>query len=76
LALLSLGAVIALAHSAGMSVVLEGIETQLHLALADAGGADMVQGFLLARPLTAEAARGLLIRSTRPVGARKRSRVH
>lgn len=70
-----LSAVIALAHSAGMSVVLEGIETQLHLALADTGGADMVQGFLLARPLSADAAKALRVRSAEPAGARKLSEV-
>lgn len=53
-------AVITLAHAAGMSVVMEGIETQAQLDIAAAAGADIVQGFLLARPLTAEAAAELV----------------
>jgi diguanylate cyclase (GGDEF)-like protein len=51
-----ISAVIMLAHSAGMSVVMEGIETQAQLETALAAGADVVQGFLLATPLSAEAA--------------------
>ena len=66
-----LSAMTALAHSAGMSVVLEGIETQLHLALADAANADIVQGFLLGSPLPADAALALIIDSAEPAGARK-----
>jgi diguanylate cyclase (GGDEF)-like protein len=49
-------ALIMLAHSAGMSVVLEGIETQAQLEIAVAAGADVVQGFLFATPLSARAA--------------------
>jgi diguanylate cyclase (GGDEF)-like protein len=49
-------AVIALAHAAGMSVVMEGIETQAQLDIASAAGADVVQGFLLGPPLSAKAA--------------------
>ena len=51
-----IGAVIAFAHAAGMSVVVEGIETQPQLDIASAGGADVLQGFLLATPLSAMAA--------------------
>jgi diguanylate cyclase (GGDEF)-like protein len=51
-----ISAVIMLAHSAGMSVVMEGIETQAQLETALAAGADVVQGFLLATPLSVEAA--------------------
>jgi diguanylate cyclase (GGDEF)-like protein len=54
------GAVVTLAHTAGMSVVMEGIETQAHYDLALATGADMVQGFLFARPLAAKAAAELV----------------
>jgi diguanylate cyclase (GGDEF)-like protein len=51
---------IMLAHSAGMLVVMEGIETQTHLDIALAADADAVQGFLFARPLSATAAAELV----------------
>ena len=51
-----IGAVIGLAHAAGLSVILEGIETPAQYGLAAASGADMVQGFLFAGPLSAPAA--------------------
>lgn len=57
-------AVIMLAHAAGMSVVMEGIETQAQLEAARAAGADVIQGFLLATPLSAEAAAALITRET------------
>jgi diguanylate cyclase (GGDEF)-like protein len=50
------GAVIAVAHAAGMSVVVEGIETQAQFDIAATAGADVVQGFLFAPPLSATAA--------------------
>jgi EAL domain-containing protein (putative c-di-GMP-specific phosphodiesterase class I) len=56
------GAVVGLAHVAGMTVVVEGIETQAHLDIAVGVGADMLQGFLLARPLSAKAAEESLAR--------------
>ncbi len=49
-----------LAHSAGMLVVMEGIETEAHLDIALAADADAVQGFLFARPLSAKAAAELV----------------
>jgi EAL domain-containing protein (putative c-di-GMP-specific phosphodiesterase class I) len=49
-----IGAVIRLAHAAGKSVIVEGIETQAQLDVATGAETDMVQGFLLARPLSAE----------------------
>jgi len=57
-----IGAVIAVAHAADMSVVVEGIETQAHLDIALGAGADVVQGFLLGVPLAAAAAAALLVR--------------
>jgi diguanylate cyclase (GGDEF)-like protein len=60
------GAVIALAHTAGKSVVLEGIETQAQFDLAAAAGADVVQGFLLAAPLSTEDAAELVARTSVP----------
>jgi diguanylate cyclase (GGDEF)-like protein len=57
-------ALIMLAHSAGMSVVVEGIETQAQLEIALAAGADVVQGFLFATPLSAKAAAELIAVAT------------
>jgi EAL domain-containing protein (putative c-di-GMP-specific phosphodiesterase class I) len=39
-----------IAHSAGIKVVSEGIETADHLGIAQAAGADMLQGWLIGRP--------------------------
>ncbi len=54
-------AVIALAHAAGKPVVFEGIETQAQHDIARRAGADMVQGFFLAPPLSANAASALVL---------------
>ncbi|TCG03559.1 bifunctional diguanylate cyclase/phosphodiesterase [Paraburkholderia steynii] len=48
-------AIIAMAHSLEMDVVAEGVETASQLARLKALMCDEVQGFLLARPLTAQA---------------------
>ncbi len=53
-------AAVSLAQAAGMSVVIEGIETQAQLAIASVARADFMQGFLLSRPLTAQAAAKLI----------------
>lgn len=47
-----IGAITAMAHALGMSVVGEGIETDLQLGELTALGCDEGQGFLLARPLS------------------------
>lgn len=47
-------AIIAMAHSIGMRVVAEGVEAVEQLQLLRARNCDMVQGFLLARPMPAE----------------------
>ncbi len=57
-----ISAVVALAHSVGKVVVLEGIETQDQSDIARAVCADMVQGFLFAPPLSENAARELVAR--------------
>jgi diguanylate cyclase (GGDEF)-like protein len=54
-------AVIELAHTVGMPVVQEGIETQAQFENALATGADMVQGFLFGVPLFADAAAELVV---------------
>jgi diguanylate cyclase (GGDEF)-like protein len=56
------GAVVALAHAAGKSVVLDGIETEAQFDIASAASADLVQGFLFAPPLSANAAMDLAAR--------------
>lgn len=47
-----LSSIIALGKSLGLSVVLEGVETDSELALARSTGCDLLQGFALARPLS------------------------
>nr|WP_321984635.1 EAL domain-containing protein [uncultured Lichenicoccus sp.] len=54
-------AVIALAHAAGKPVVFEGIETQSQQDIARRAGADVVQGFFFAPPLSANAAMELVV---------------
>ena len=44
-------AIIALAHSQGLAVIAEGVETEAQLRFLTAGGCDLFQGFLLARPM-------------------------
>lgn len=46
-------AIIAMAHSVGMRVIAEGVETVEQLDLLRERGCDLVQGFLLARPMPA-----------------------
>jgi diguanylate cyclase (GGDEF)-like protein len=59
------GAVVALAHAAGMPVAFEGIETQAQADIALGAGADIVQGFFFAPPLSANAAEDLVAQYTR-----------
>jgi EAL domain-containing protein (putative c-di-GMP-specific phosphodiesterase class I) len=60
-------AVVDLAHALGMVVVAEGVETVEHLALVQAAGCDQAQGFLLSKPLDADAF-GALLRANAPLG--------
>jgi diguanylate cyclase len=54
------GAVIALARGFDLSVVAEGVETRAQLTWLQEAGCDIVQGFLLGRPMNAPALRALL----------------
>lgn len=49
-------AIIAMAKSLGMSVIGEGIETQQQLEFLKQNGCDVVQGFLLGKPVSADEA--------------------
>jgi diguanylate cyclase (GGDEF)-like protein len=53
-------AIIVLAHTFGMKVVAEGVETEAQLKLLRSLGCDRVQGFLFSRPLAADAATNFL----------------
>ena len=49
-----------LAHALDMEVTAEGVETQAALALLSVMGCDMVQGFLISRPISLDALRQFL----------------
>jgi EAL domain-containing protein (putative c-di-GMP-specific phosphodiesterase class I) len=55
------GAVVALARAAGLQVIFEGVNTQAQFDIALAAGAEMVQGFFFAPPLSASAAEDFVI---------------
>ncbi len=57
-------AVVAMAHALGMSVVAEGVETESELRKVTELDCDEVQGFVFAKPLTAEVVAGLLAGQT------------
>lgn len=53
-------AVVRLAHSFGMTVVAEGVETDEQRDVLEMMGCDLVQGFIVSRPLPADAVSALL----------------
>jgi EAL domain-containing protein (putative c-di-GMP-specific phosphodiesterase class I) len=54
-----LTAVVALAHTIGLKVVIEGVETQPQLNAVVSAGVDSIQGYYLARPMAGEVAMAL-----------------
>lgn len=62
---------IQLAHSINLSVVAEGVETEARFAFLEAAGCNLIQGYLLGRPVGAPAIHEFLKRSAKV--ARERS---
>ena len=52
--------IVGLAHTFGMEVIAEGVETKEQAALLEEIGCDMAQGYLYSRPVAAEGAANLL----------------
>ena len=46
--------IIGMAHSLGLEVVAEGVETELQMAFLEANRCDIIQGYALSKPLPAE----------------------
>ncbi|MCK4675284.1 MAG: EAL domain-containing protein, partial [Gammaproteobacteria bacterium] len=54
-------AAIAMAHSLGLKVVAEGVETEEQLALLAVQGCEIAQGYLFSKPVSAEEITGMLV---------------
>jgi len=54
-----------MAHSLGLQVVAEGVETQGQLEILKEQGCDEIQGYLISRPLPAHDMAQVLIRDQR-----------
>ncbi len=65
-------AIVAVAHGLHMSVVAPGVETEEQLALLASYGCNRVQGFLLARPMMADAMTAFLQQGEIPAALAKR----
>jgi diguanylate cyclase (GGDEF)-like protein len=61
--------IIAMAHTLGMRVVAEGVETESQLQTLRSLACDELQGFFLARPLDQESAEALLLRHLNSINA-------
>jgi EAL domain-containing protein (putative c-di-GMP-specific phosphodiesterase class I) len=61
------GAILAMSHRLGLQVTAEGVETEAQLAMLRLYNCDMVQGFLLARPMPLEDVSGYLAARQRGV---------
>jgi diguanylate cyclase (GGDEF)-like protein len=59
-----IGAIVAMAHGLGLRVIAEGVETAQQRDFLQQQNCDFLQGYLLARPMTAEAYQRLLPRLT------------
>lgn len=64
-----------LAHALDMEVTAEGVETQAALALLTVMGCDMVQGYLLSRPISIDAFRQFLRDDNLQLGADQREKM-
>jgi len=62
-------AVITMAHSLGLTVIAEGVETESQLAFLVENGCDQIQGYYLARPQPAEECARVLVERNRAVPA-------
>ena len=62
-------AITAMAHALGLEVVVEGVETAAQLALVRDIGCDLVQGFLLSRPVRPEVLTQMLLKPGLPLAA-------